>query len=91
MVKFMWDPIACINIVLFVVLIQIIVADLKRLQLSARDGPSDPYSLAKWRILNRLHDRNETMYYKVSDQVILSPQSSNFFMSYSDEKVASSL
>ncbi|GFP87155.1 pentatricopeptide repeat-containing protein at1g76280 [Phtheirospermum japonicum] len=41
------------------------LADLKRLQLSARDGPSDPYSLAKWRILNRLHDRNETMYYKV--------------------------
>ncbi|KAG8363487.1 hypothetical protein BUALT_Bualt19G0027500 [Buddleja alternifolia] len=41
------------------------MADLKRLQLSARDGPSDPYSLAKWRILNRLHDRNETMYYKV--------------------------
>ncbi|KZV57955.1 NAD-dependent malic enzyme 62 kDa isoform, mitochondrial [Dorcoceras hygrometricum] len=39
--------------------------DLKRLQVSARDGPSDPYSVAKWRILNRLHDRNETMYYKV--------------------------
>ncbi|KAL0339149.1 UNVERIFIED_CONTAM: NAD-dependent malic enzyme isoform, mitochondrial [Sesamum angustifolium] len=41
------------------------MADLKRLELSARDGPSDPYNLAKWRILNRLHDRNETMYYKV--------------------------
>ncbi|XP_022851529.1 NAD-dependent malic enzyme 62 kDa isoform, mitochondrial-like [Olea europaea var. sylvestris] len=41
------------------------MADLKRLQLSARDGPSDPNNLAKWRILNRLHDRNETMYYKV--------------------------
>ncbi|XP_042003107.1 NAD-dependent malic enzyme 62 kDa isoform, mitochondrial-like [Salvia splendens] len=41
------------------------MADLKRLEKSARDGPSDPYSLAKWRILNRLHDRNETMYYKV--------------------------
>jgi malate dehydrogenase (decarboxylating) len=23
-------------------------------------------SLAKWRILNRLHDRNETLYYKVN-------------------------
>ena len=45
------------------------VADLKRLEKSARDGPSDPYSLAKWRILNRLHDRNETMYYKVSIKV----------------------
>lgn len=42
------------------------MADLKRLEQQARDGPSDPYALAKWRILNRLHDRNETMYYKVS-------------------------
>ncbi|KAK4788530.1 hypothetical protein SAY86_019849 [Trapa natans] len=41
------------------------MVDLKRLQQQARDGPSDPYALAKWRILNRLHDRNETMYYKV--------------------------
>lgn len=39
--------------------------DLKRLEVHARDGPSDPNALAKWRILNRLHDRNETMYYKV--------------------------
>ena len=43
------------------------MADLKRLEVQARDGPSDTNSLAKWRILNRLHDRNETMYYKVSD------------------------
>ncbi|CAK9178995.1 unnamed protein product [Ilex paraguariensis] len=41
------------------------MADLKRLKVNARDGPSDPYALATWRILNRLHDRNETMYYKV--------------------------
>ncbi|XP_027334267.1 NAD-dependent malic enzyme 62 kDa isoform, mitochondrial isoform X3 [Abrus precatorius] len=41
------------------------VVDLKRLEVQARDGPSDPNALAKWRILNRLHDRNETMYYKV--------------------------
>ncbi|KAJ8642747.1 hypothetical protein MRB53_004495 [Persea americana] len=41
------------------------MVDLRRLQVKARDGPSDPYALAKWRILNRLHDRNETMYYKV--------------------------
>lgn len=39
--------------------------DLKRLQVHARDGPSDTNALAKWRILNRLHDRNETMYYKI--------------------------
>lgn len=43
----------------------LIVVDLKRLEVQARDGPSDPNALAKWRILNRLHDRNETMYYKV--------------------------
>ncbi|KAF5193900.1 Malic enzyme [Thalictrum thalictroides] len=41
------------------------MVDLKRLEVHARDGPSDPNALAKWRILNRLHDRNETMYYKV--------------------------
>ncbi|CAJ1948850.1 unnamed protein product [Sphenostylis stenocarpa] len=41
------------------------LVDLKRLEVQARDGPSDPNALAKWRILNRLHDRNETMYYKV--------------------------
>lgn len=41
------------------------MVDLKRLEVHARDGPSDTNALAKWRILNRLHDRNETMYYKV--------------------------
>ncbi|URE18725.1 malic enzyme [Musa troglodytarum] len=41
------------------------MVDLKRLELNASDGPSDTIALAKWRILNRLHDRNETMYYKV--------------------------
>lgn len=40
--------------------------DLKRLEEQAKDGPSDPNALAKWRILNRLHDRNESMFYKVS-------------------------
>lgn len=41
------------------------VDDLKELEVNARDGPYEPNALAKWRILNRLHDRNETMYYKV--------------------------
>lgn len=41
------------------------MVDLKRLEVHARDGRADPNALAKWRILNRLHDRNETMYYKV--------------------------
>ncbi|XP_021755180.1 NAD-dependent malic enzyme 65 kDa isoform, mitochondrial [Chenopodium quinoa] len=41
------------------------MADLRRLEKQTKDGPSDPNALAKWRILNRLHDRNETMYYKV--------------------------
>lgn len=48
------------------------MTDLKRLEEQARDGPSDPNALAKWRILNRLHDRNETMYYKVNKLVSLS-------------------
>ncbi|KAK6940978.1 Malic enzyme, NAD-binding [Dillenia turbinata] len=46
-------------------LFSVMLVDLKRLQVQARDGPSEPNALAKWRILNRLHDRNETMYYKV--------------------------
>ncbi|KAK9076509.1 hypothetical protein SSX86_004843 [Deinandra increscens subsp. villosa] len=37
--------------------------DLRRIEMNARDG--ETLSLAKWRILNRLHDRNETMYYKI--------------------------
>ncbi|CAH1439550.1 unnamed protein product [Lactuca virosa] len=41
------------------------MTELKKLEMNARDGPSDTISLAKWRILNRLHDRNETMYYKL--------------------------
>ncbi|XP_071718484.1 NAD-dependent malic enzyme, mitochondrial-like [Rutidosis leptorrhynchoides] len=39
--------------------------DLKKLETNTVDGPSDTIALAKWRILNRLHDRNETMYYKI--------------------------
>nr|GEU97438.1 NAD-dependent malic enzyme 62 kDa isoform, mitochondrial [Tanacetum cinerariifolium] len=40
-------------------------ADLKRLETNVSNGHSDTLALAKWRILNRLHDRNETMYYKI--------------------------
>lgn len=53
------------NVVSPDVQIERFMVDLKRLEVQARDGPSDPNALAKWRILNRLHDRNETMYYKV--------------------------
>lgn len=41
------------------------MADFKSLKLRTREGPKDLTSLAKWRILNRLHDRNETLYYKI--------------------------
>ncbi|KAI7995899.1 hypothetical protein LOK49_LG11G01364 [Camellia lanceoleosa] len=44
--------------------IECFMEDLKRFELNARNGPSDPNALAMWQILNRLHDRNETMYYK---------------------------
>ncbi|GAU36298.1 hypothetical protein TSUD_353420 [Trifolium subterraneum] len=53
------------NVVSPDVQIERFMVDLKRLEVHARDGPSDPNALAMWRILNRLHDRNETMYYKV--------------------------
>lgn len=53
------------NVVSPDVQIERFMVDLKRLEVQARDGPSDPNALAKWRILNRLHDRNEVMYYKV--------------------------
>lgn len=43
----------------------VIVVDLRRFEVNARDGMSDTTALAKWRVLNRLHDRNEVMYYKV--------------------------
>lgn len=37
----------------------------RSLEHNTQDGPADSTALAKWRILNRLHDRNETLYYKV--------------------------
>ncbi|XP_078148230.1 NAD-dependent malic enzyme 1 [Carex rostrata] len=41
------------------------MVDLRRFEVNARDGMSDTTALAKWRVLNRLHDRNEVMYYKI--------------------------
>eukprot|EP00897_Mesotaenium_endlicherianum_P005299 jgi/Mesen1/4798/ME000243S03978 len=41
------------------------MADFRALEIRTRDGPKDPAALAKWRILNRLHDRNEILYYKI--------------------------
>ncbi|KZV21822.1 NAD-dependent malic enzyme 2, mitochondrial [Dorcoceras hygrometricum] len=35
------------------------------LEKNTQGQPSNIVSLAKWRILNRLHDRNETLYYRV--------------------------
>ncbi|KAL9257515.1 NAD-dependent malic enzyme 59 kDa isoform, mitochondrial-like protein [Drosera capensis] len=35
------------------------------LEKNTRGQPESVVSLAKWRILNRLHDRNETLYYRV--------------------------
>ncbi|XP_020260467.1 NAD-dependent malic enzyme 59 kDa isoform, mitochondrial [Asparagus officinalis] len=35
------------------------------LENNTRGEPDSVVSLAKWRILNRLHDRNETLYYRV--------------------------
>ncbi|KAL5224417.1 hypothetical protein ABZP36_011056 [Zizania latifolia] len=37
----------------------------RSLENNTRGEPDSIVSLAKWRILNRLHDRNETLYYRV--------------------------
>ncbi len=41
------------------------VVDFRQLEANTTDGADDMNALAKWRILNRLHDRNETLYYHV--------------------------
>ncbi|CAM6010830.1 unnamed protein product [Sphagnum balticum] len=41
------------------------MVDFKQLEANTTDGADDMNALAKWRILNRLHDRNETLYYHV--------------------------
>lgn len=38
----------------------------RSLEKNTQGQPNNVVSLAKWRILNRLHDRNETLYYRVS-------------------------
>jgi malate dehydrogenase (decarboxylating) len=37
----------------------------RSLERNTHDQPDSVSSLSKWRILNRLHDRNETLYYRV--------------------------
>ena len=38
----------------------------RSLEKNTRGEPDSIVALAKWRILNRLHDRNETLYFRVS-------------------------
>jgi malate dehydrogenase (decarboxylating) len=40
----------------------------RSLEKNTRGEPDSIVALAKWRILNRLHDRNETLYFRVSPQ-----------------------
>jgi len=42
------------------------VESYRSLEKNTQGQPYSVVSLAKWRILNRLHDRNETLYYRVS-------------------------
>lgn len=49
-----------------VCLCNVLVGNFRSLERHSKDGPEDMTALAKWRILNRLHDRNETLYYKVN-------------------------
>lgn len=46
--------------------ILLLVESYHSLEHNTKGQPQSVVSLAKWRILNRLHDRNETLYYRVS-------------------------
>lgn len=48
-----------------IVLFNMLVESYRSLEHNTRGEPDKVVSLAKWRILNRLHDRNETLYYRV--------------------------
>ncbi|KAG6430135.1 hypothetical protein SASPL_108197 [Salvia splendens] len=43
----------------------LLVESYRSLEKNTQGQPDNVVSLAKWRILNRLHDRNETLYYRV--------------------------
>lgn len=45
---------------------ELAVESFRSLERNTLGQPENVVSLAKWRILNRLHDRNETLYYRVS-------------------------
>jgi hypothetical protein len=49
------------------------VNSFKSLENNTRGEPDSIVSLAKWRILNRLHDRNETLYYRVNESYLPVP------------------
>lgn len=49
-----------------VLLFALSVESYHSLEKNTQGQPDGFVSLAKWRILNRLHDRNETLYYRVS-------------------------
>lgn len=51
---------------LFVLNINLAVESFRSLERNTLGQPENVVSLAKWRMLNRLHDRNETLYYRVS-------------------------
>ena len=45
------------------------VESYRSLEKNTQGEPEEAVSLAKWRILNRLHDRNETLYFGVSAMI----------------------
>lgn len=64
-------------------LFELLVESFRSLEKNTEGQPNKVVSLAKWRILNRLHDRNETLYYRVS----LMPHSSlSVFTRFNDVK-----
>jgi hypothetical protein len=46
--------------------LNLLVESYRSLEKNTWGQPDSIVTLAKWRILNRLHDRNETLYYRVS-------------------------
>ena len=59
------------------------VGNFRSLERQTKEGADDMVSLAKWRILNRLHDRNETLYYKVNAIMAKYAYSTNAYLLFS--------
>lgn len=74
-----FDSGLCVSYLLF----ELLVESYRSLEKNTQGQPNNVVSLAKWRILNRLHDRNETLYYRVS---LVSDSSLSVFNRFNNAK-----